>query len=315
MRVGACTKLPGRILPLILLAWVCPAFAQSPQTPKPHVSPVPRLIVLPPKVVAGNQATLAVLDSQGRLLPGIKVEILGDEIVTTDVTGRAIFTAPAEPGKLTAKIAGLTASASADIVPFEHPAAGTTPPAQAVDPSRAKITSYPRLIEIHDRFTLEGTGFRGAADLNRVYLNEDPCLVLASSPVSLVALPGVHVPVGDTNLRVAVAGADAGRFPVSVVLLEFSGPAEAMNVGTTGKLTVRALGTAAPLLLEIRNGSPAVIQLSKGNVQRVMTSGGEANEAPFEVKFVTGGSYVVTARLVSAETATAAFNSAKKRLN
>lgn len=303
------------MLPLILLAWVCPAFAQAPQTPKPHVSPVPRLIVLPPKVVAANQATLAVLDSQGRLLPGIKVEILGDEIVTTDVTGRATFTAPEEPGKLTAKITGLTVNASADIVPFEHPAGGTAAPAQSTDPSQAKVTSYPRLLEIHDRFTLEGAGFRGAADLNHVYLNEDPCLVLAASPVSLVALPGVHVPVGDTNLRVAVAGTDAGHFTVSVVLLEFSGPAEAMNAGTTGQLTVRALGTAEPLLLEIRNGSPAVIQLAKGNVQRLKTSGGEDNEAPFDVKFVSGGSYVVTARLISAEATTAALGSAKKRLN
>ena len=294
---------------------MCPAFAQAQQTPKPHVSPVPRLIVLPPKVVAGNQATLAVLDSQGRLLPGIKVEIVGAEVVTTDVTGRAIFTTPEEPGKLTAKIAGLTASASAVIVSADHPPGETPAATRSADPAVAKVTSYPRLVEIHDRFTLEGTGFRGAADLNHVYLNEDPCLVLASSPVSVVALPGVHVPVGDTNLRVAVAGADAGRFPVSVVLLEFSGPTEAVNAGSNGTLVVHALGTAEPLLIEVRNGSPAVIQLSKGNILRIKTSGGEENEAPFDVKFVTGGSYVVAARLISVEATTADLDSAKKPLN
>ena len=248
-------------------------------------------------------------------MPGVKVELPGDEIVTTDVTGRAAFTAPEEPGKMNARIPGASTSATADVIPFEHPAGGTLTPAPSADAPGAKITSYPRLIEIHDRFALEGDGFRGAADLNHVYLNEDPCLVLASSPASVVALPGVHVPVGDSKLRVAVGGADAGRFPVSLVLLEISGPTEAVSAGSTGKLVVRALGTAEPLLLEVRNGSPAVIQLSNGNVQRLKTSGGEENEAPFEVKFVSGGSYVVTARLIAGVITTADFDSTKKGLN
>jgi hypothetical protein len=84
------------------------------------------------------------------------------------------------------------------------------------------------------------------------------------------------------------------------VLLEFSGPAEAVNAGSTGKLILRAHGTTEPLLLEVRNGSPGVIQLSKGNVQRVKTSGGDQNIAPVEVQFVTGGNYSVSARLISA---------------
>jgi hypothetical protein len=85
------------------------------------------------------------------------------------------------------------------------------------------------------------------------------------------------------------------------VLLEFSGPAEAVNAGSSGKLILHAHGTTSPLLLEVRNGSPGVIHLSKGNVQRLKTSGGDENIAPVEVKFVTGGSYLVTARLISAD--------------
>jgi hypothetical protein len=42
-----------------------------------------------------------------------------------------------------------------------------------------------------------------------------------------------------------------------------------------------------------------VIQLSDGNVQRIKTSGGDDNAAQFEVKFVTGGNYSVSARLIS----------------
>jgi hypothetical protein len=167
-------------------------------------------------------------------------------------------------------------------------------------PGAVHVDSYPHAITIHDRFTLEGAGFRAAADSNHVYLNGDPCLVVASSPVSLVALPGPSVPIGDITLHVAVGGVDAGQFPVSAVLLEFSGPTEAVNAGSTGKLIVHARGTTEPLLLEVRNGSPAVIQLSKGNVQRLKTSGGDENSAPVDVKFETGGNYSVSARLLSA---------------
>jgi hypothetical protein len=116
-----------------------------------------------------------------------------------------------------------------------------------------------------------------------------------------VVLPGPRVPVGDVNLHVTVAGIDAGQFSVSAVLLEFSGPAEAVNAGSSGKLILRAHGTTEALLLEIRNGSPGVIQLTKGNIQRLKTSGGDENIAPVEVKFVTGGNYTVSARLISAD--------------
>ena len=126
-----------------------------------------------------------------------------------------------------------------------------------------RIGSYPHVLAIHDRFTLEGSGFQGAADSNHVYLNDDPCLVVASSPVSLVVLPGPRVAVGDINLHITVAGMDAGNFPVSAVMLEFSGPAEAVNAGSSGKLILHAHGSALPLLLEVRNGSPQVIQLSE----------------------------------------------------
>ena len=65
-----------------------------------------RARLLPPRVVAGAQATLAVVDSHGRLLPNVTVELSTGQNVTTDVTGRALFKAPEKPGKLDAKIFG-----------------------------------------------------------------------------------------------------------------------------------------------------------------------------------------------------------------
>lgn len=255
------------------------------------------MIILPLKIVAGAQATLAVLDRQGRLSPNVTVEFTGGQKVTTDVTGRALFKAPSQPGTLTARIFGKKIAASAPVIAPPDSGSQAAPPAPSAS---VEVVSYPHVLTLHDRFSLEGSGFRGAADLNRVYLNGDPCFILASSPVSLVALPGPRVPIGDVNLRVTVAGIDAGQFPVAAVLLEFSGPTEAVDAGATGTLILRARGTTEPLLLEVRNGSPGVIELSNGNVQRIRTSGGDENVAPVEVKFMTGGNYSVSARLLSA---------------
>jgi len=304
-------KVPGRCLAFILLLGVCAALAAAQQPPKSHASPAPRLIILPPKVVAGAQATLAVLDSQGRLLPDITVELSGGQKVTTDMTGRAMFNAPDQPGTLVAKASGQGVTASATVVATEDSAPHGIPEGL---PGAVTVVSYPHTMAIHDRFALEGAGFRGAADSNRVYLNGDPCLVVASSPVSLVALPSPRVPIGDVTLHVTVGGIDAGQFPVSAVLLEFSGPEEAVNAGSSGKLILHAHGTTEPLLLEVRNGSPGMIQLSKGNVQRLKTSGGDENIAPVEVKFVTGGNYSVSARLLSADASLPDLESARRRL-
>jgi hypothetical protein len=266
---------------------------------------------LPPTIVVGAPATLAVLDSQGRLLPDIPVELSDGRKVTTDATGRAMFRGPDMPGTLVAKIPGNEITASAAVVNSEGSAQHRSSEAAQ---GGASVLSHPHAVAIHDRFTLEGAGFRGAADSNHVYLNDDPCLIVASSPASLVVLPGSHVPVGDVTLRVAVGGMDAGQFPVSAVLLEFAGPEEAVNAGSTGKLILHAHGTSEPLLVEVRNGSPGVIQLSKGNVQRLKTSGGAENVASVEVKFVTGGNYLVSARLISPDAPVLNLDSARKHL-
>jgi hypothetical protein len=298
LRAWIHQNVSARFLAFLLLLRVCTGFAAAQQPPRPRASAVPRLILLPPKIVSGAQATLAVLDSQGRLLPTVTVELSGGEKVTSDTTGRATFMAPGQPGTLVAKISAQGISASTAVVAPEGSGIhGMTDDS----PVGVKVSSYPHAMAIHDRFTLEGSGFRGLADSNHVYLNGDPCLVVASSPVSIVALPGPGVPIGDVILHVTVAGIDAGQFPVSAVLLEFTGPTESVNAGSTGKLILHAHGTVEPLLVEVRNGSPGVVQLSKGNVQRLKTSGGDENIAPVDVKFVTGGNYSVTARLISAE--------------
>jgi hypothetical protein len=161
---------------------------------------------------------------------------------------------------------------------------------------------------------MEGDGFRGDADANRVFLADQACLVLASSPVSLVVLPGLHVPIGTINLRVTAAGHDAGPNPVVMVLLEFSGPAEPPRAGAQGKLSVRVHGTRERLAVEIRNSSPEIVQFPRGNVERVTTSGGQSNAAEIETKFVASGDYTVTARLIPTDSGLPDLEAARQKL-
>src|SRR5208282_3122519 len=65
-----------------------------------------RILLLPRKVVTGERATLAVLDVNGRLTPGVTVDFSNGDKVTTDTTGRALFVAPLNPGVILASLEG-----------------------------------------------------------------------------------------------------------------------------------------------------------------------------------------------------------------
>jgi len=290
-------------LVLLFVAANIAAFAGAQGLPKTRV-PAARTIILPLKLTAGAPATLGVLDSAGHLLPNVVVELSNGQKVTTDATGRAQFAAPGQAGKFIAKLSGREIFATSIVGAASNPAEQSS--AQStIDSSSApvQVVSYPRALAIHDRFTIEGAGFLGAADSNRVFLADQPCLVVASSPVSLVVLPGPRTPVGAITLRVSVAGHDAVQLPVSAVSLEFSGPKEAPDAGTEGEITLSVHGASDPLTVEVRNASPGIIQFPHGSVQRLTTSGGEQNTAAVEMKFLTSGNYTVTARLIPTDSA------------
>ncbi len=295
---------------ILLLVAAIPVFAGASKAPRVQAA-APRTIVLPQKAVAGAPATLAVLDAGGRMLPNVVVELSGGQRVTTDATGRALFAAPSEPGALTAQIPGQDVTASAPVVKSAEPEPQTSVESSA---AAVRVLAYPHFISLHDRFAMEGSGFRGDADANRVFLAGQACLVLASSPVSLVVLPGLHIPIGTIDLRVRVAGHEAGPNPVVMVLLEFSGPAEAPPAGAQGKLSVRVRGTRERLAVEVRNASPEIIQLPRGNVERVTTSGGGRNAAEIETKFLASGDYTVTARLIPTESGLPDLEAARQKL-
>src|SRR5258708_22334936 len=75
-----------------------------------------RTLLLPRRIVSGERATLAVLDANGRLTPGVTVNFSNGDRLTTDTTGRALFVAPLTPGVIFGSIAGRTGRVATSIL-------------------------------------------------------------------------------------------------------------------------------------------------------------------------------------------------------
>src|SRR5260370_3223964 len=139
-------------------------------------------LLLPGRIVSGDRATLAVLDANGRLTPGVAVNFSNGDRLTTDTTGRALFVAPLNPGVVFASIEGRPGRLPTAVL---SPAEGAT--------SSIEASSAPRAASISDRLELTGHGFCADADANQVRIGGTAPLVLASSPRSLDCLPPIDL--------------------------------------------------------------------------------------------------------------------------
>jgi hypothetical protein len=256
----------------------------------------PGTIVLPEKIVAGAPATLAVLDAGGRLVPGAAVELSPGAEVTTDATGRAAFSAPGLPGVLSARQKDNEAVFTVPVISLPKESSDTES-AGAGTPAPASLV-FPRIVALGARCVLQGSGFRGDASGDRVLFGDEPALVLAASPVSLVVLPNPRTSLGVVSLAVQAGSRPLGSKPVTVVSLSVTGPAKPLAAGEMGTLTVRVSGSTERLVVEVRNLSPEVIKIPRGDPARVATSGGEPNAATVLVAGVKPGDYAVSARIV-----------------
>lgn len=267
----------------MLLAAAGNARAQAPTTPGQYTSSTTWTvtIVLPPRLVAGQPATLAVLGTDGKLAHGVEIDVGPDVHVRTDPTGRAYFTVPAGAKYLIAKSAGSYAAALVD--------------AQAPPATANSVTAAPA-VSLQDSFPICGGGFLGDAEKNRVTLNAEPALVLAASPECLVVLastknqPGaatlsVQAPEGEWNLQTAL---------VSLRNLPPSPPLAAQK---RSRLGVAADGATQPLLIRVRNESPEVLRFVRGDNAVLRTSGGAPNQVTFDVEAIRSGKYSFQARI------------------
>ena len=263
------------------------ASAQGHEAAAPPVSGA-RILLLPRKIVSGEHATLAVLDVNGRLTPGVHVNFSNGDRVTTDTTGRALFVAPLNPGRISAMIEGHPGRVFVTILSPTEASSDTL-----------QVTAAPRVASLSDRFELAGREFCADADTNNVTVGGIPALVLASSPMSLVVLPPDNLSAGNTNIVVSCHKNVSEPFRIRFVELSLEANSSPLSPGDHRTLTVHVRGTPNKIALEARNLAPDIADLAGGNPARVSSSGGEENLAKFQLVGKQRGKFVVSIRLLA----------------
>jgi hypothetical protein len=241
-------------------------------------------IVLPPRLVAGQPATLAVLGVDGRLAGGIAVDVANGQRVKTDKSGRAFFTVPADAGVLIATAAGNSAAALID------------PPATAAG-ERAAIVA-PVVSQV-DRFSVCGGGFRGDVDANRASINGERAFVLASSPECVVVLASPRALPGPAKIMIETPGAQWNA-TTTLASLHFDPPLPPLVPEKRSKLALHVQGTDQTLRVWVENQTPGVLRFLRGDRQEVLTSGGVQNSAEIEVQAVATGDFSFHGRILAA---------------
>jgi hypothetical protein len=267
---------------LSVLLFACSAIAQ--QAPNPAGA---RILLLPRRIVSGERATLAVLDVNGRLTPGVTVAFSNGDRLTTDKSGRALLVAPLVPGVIFAAIEGRHGRVPTTIVaPTE------------TELSLVEINSAPRIASLSDRFDILGHGFCGDADANNVTIGGLPAIVLASSATSLVVLPPVDLDPGLAPVKISCGKNSFPVFNVTFLELALHADSSPLAPGQHRGLTVTVRGTAAKIALDAKNLAPDIAELSGGDTVRQLSSGGPDNAARFEVVGRKRGSFLISIRLV-----------------
>lgn len=250
-----------------------------------------RILLLPRSVVSGERATLAVLDANGRLTPGVTVSFSNGDRFTTDATGRAMFVAPLNPGVIIGSILGRPGRVATTIL---------TPHEAAT--SFIEVSSAPRFASLTDRFELAGRGFCGDADTNQVSISGQRALVLASSPTSLVVLPPMELEPGRASVGITCAKQVAPPLKVVFVALELEADSSPLAPGKHRSLTVHVRGTTSKVGLEARNLAPQIAELTGGNPLRLSSSGGKENLARFDLVGRKHGGFLLSIRLLPSRT-------------
>jgi hypothetical protein len=275
--------LAGVCAALILVLFAALAGAQAPAPAA--VAPVSAL-VLPPRVVAGERATLAALASNGALAPEVAIELSGGVRLLTDATGRAAFDVPSQAGTMVASVPGTDVGAVTLILPPSLP-------------GKILLARIPSAISLHDRFTLRGAGFSGDAVSDRVYIGDAPAFVLAASPIALVVAPGSRTITGSSAITVQASGMGAST-QAQVIRADWTQERQTLEPGKSARLILHVIGTEDPQWLEIKNITPSIMKFKSGHTVWLHTSGGAANVAELPVKTLSAGDFSFSARLASA---------------
>jgi hypothetical protein len=275
-----------------LLLWcavVPAAFLLAAQ--KPPAPFAARILLLPKRIVAGEPASLAVLDVNGRLTPGVTVNFSDGNHIVTNATGRALFVAPPKPGVIYATIGERSARDYTTVLTTAE-----------VSSSPVHVSSAPQFASLADRFELIGAGFCGDADANSVQVAGKPALVLASSRASLIVLPPGDLDPGPANVETSCGKRAAPTFSMVFLDLSLDADSSPLAPGERRTLKVDVRGTAAKVPLEAVNLSPKIAELTGGNPAKASSSGGAENAARFELVGRERGNFLISVRLLPTTT-------------
>ena len=247
-----------------------------------------RILLLPRKLVTGERATLAVLDVNGKLTPGVNVAFSNGDKMKTDATGRALFVAPLNIGNIYGSIEGRSGRVTSTIISLAE-----------LPPNSPMVSSAPRVASLSDRVEILGHGFCGDADNNHVTIGGIPALVLAASPAYLAVLPPLEMDPGPAPVQVKCGQKSSEEFTIVFVALELEARTTTLAPGEHRSLVVRVTGSSTKINLEARNLAPEVAELKGGPTVRALSSGGKENVATFELEGRKRGSFVISIRLVA----------------
>jgi hypothetical protein len=239
-------------------------------------------IVLPPRLVAGKPATLAVLGVDGRLAEGIVVTIGESLHLKTDKTGRATFTTPVGPSVLIASGSGNSAAA---LIDADTPANG------------AQKLSVPTVVSVQDQFSICGANLFEPADANRVSLNGERAFILAASPECVTVLANPRALPGPAKITIENSSGAWGS-ATTLVSLHFDPPIPALVPEKRSKLALHVQGSSDQLHVQVENRTPGVLRFVKGDTQNLVTSGGAENSAEIAVEAMRTGDFSFRARVL-----------------
>lgn len=266
----------------------------EPKTIEPQVELGPSadaMVVTPDKAQAGQLITVSVVNA--RLVPesGVDVDFNGT-ILTTGSRGQVQYLVPEDstPGPtLKVSITGRQL-ATTKIIHILQP---LSTPGQAQPPRVDRVTANASKF---DTVTIQGHNFNGqAGNLSVTIDGKWEAQILSISPLELKILVPEDVPAGQHSVIVTNSGMKSNGAIFSLISLQVAPDARPGQVPT--KLIVRALGTAKPVAVHLRNNTPNIITIVRGNDLRIKTPGGKDNSIAVGVRLKQRGNYNIQASI------------------
>jgi hypothetical protein len=249
------------------------------------------ILVTPDKAQAGQLITVSVVNARLVAESGVDVDFNGT-ILTTGAGGQIQYLVPEDstPGPtLKIAIAGRQL-ATTKVVHILQPLSTTN---DSLPPHVDRVTNNASKF---DTVTIQGHNFNGQASNLIVTIDGKwDAQILSTSPLELKILVPEDVPAGQHSICVTNAGLRSNLAPFSLISLQVAPDARPGQVPT--KLIVRALGTAKPVAVHLRNNTPNIITIVKGNDLRIKTPGGKDNSIAVSVRLKQRGNYNIEASI------------------